>query len=116
MKIRKRAEPPKYYLEIFQGNVPFGILEYVLVPPEIQLIDIRVQQEYRCLGYGAHLLTELLKIAVEQKCPKLFLEVRSSNEPAKKLYKKFGFKETGSRKAYYRDPVEDALLMELSVG
>ena len=43
----------------------------------------------------------------------LFLEVRAGNERARNLYKSAGFRETGRRKAYYRRPVEDAVLMEL---
>ena len=40
------------------------------------------------------------------------LEVRASNEPAIKLYHKMDFKEIGKRRGYYKEPVEDALIME----
>ena len=39
------------------------------------------------------------------------LEVRVSNEPAKELYAKYGFKEVGLRRGYYSDNNEDAVIM-----
>ena len=39
------------------------------------------------------------------------LEVRVSNIPAIKLYEKYGFKSLGTRKGYYQDNNEDALIM-----
>jgi ribosomal-protein-alanine N-acetyltransferase len=42
--------------------------------------------------------------------------VRSSNEQAIGFYSVCGFRVSGRRKRYYRDPVEDALLMEHSLG
>ena len=39
------------------------------------------------------------------------LEVRISNIPAISLYEKYGFKSLGTRKGYYQDNNEDALIM-----
>ena len=41
------------------------------------------------------------------------LEVRESNDPALRLYRKYGFQEVGRRKNYYEKPREDAILMTL---
>lgn len=43
-----------------------------------------------------------------------FLEVRESNGPARSLYQSCGFREMGRRRAYYRDPIEDAILCEFA--
>ncbi len=40
----------------------------------------------------------------------VFLEVRESNLPARRLYEKHGLKETGRRRNYYQNPSEDAIL------
>jgi ribosomal-protein-alanine N-acetyltransferase len=47
---------------------------------------------------------------------RVYLEVRASNEPAIALYKRHGFTECGHRVRYYRDPVEDAILLSLAHG
>ncbi len=39
------------------------------------------------------------------------LEVRRSNEVARRLYEQFGFAVAGVRRAYYTHPVEDALVL-----
>ena len=39
------------------------------------------------------------------------LEVRASNERAIALYHHYGFQEAGRRKAYYKNPVEDACIL-----
>ena len=43
------------------------------------------------------------------------LEVRKSNQGARGLYSKLGFEETGLRKSYYANPVEDAIEYRLSL-
>ncbi len=48
-------------------------------------------------------------------CPKIFLEVRESNLPARRLYEKHGFHETGRRRNYYHNPAEDAILYERTI-
>jgi ribosomal-protein-alanine N-acetyltransferase len=45
----------------------------------------------------------------------LFLEVRTSNDAARALYASRGFVPVGRRRAYYRDPLEDALVLRLAV-
>jgi ribosomal-protein-alanine N-acetyltransferase len=39
------------------------------------------------------------------------LEVRRSNDAARRLYERFGFCLTGVRHDYYSHPVEDALVL-----
>ena len=45
-----------------------------------------------------------------------FLEVRSRNTPAIKLYTAYGFAEVGRRNKYYRDPEDDAIVMMRGLG
>ena len=55
----------------------------------------------------------LISIAIDRHVINITLEVRKSNEIARNLYKKFGFREVAIRKFYYGD--EDGILMEKQV-
>ena len=60
---------------------------------------------------GEALIVKALENCYEEKIKYLTLEVRVSNEPAINLYSKYGFKSLGTRKGYYQDNDEDALIM-----
>ena len=60
---------------------------------------------------GALLLDRILRSAAEFGARTVFLEVRESNEEARKLYEARGFEVAGKRTKYYRKPDEDALIM-----
>jgi ribosomal-protein-alanine N-acetyltransferase len=75
--------------------------------------NIVVAKHSRRRGIGGDLLEELLRHARHEGCAAVWLEVRESNLPAFGLYRKHGFSETGRRRAYYTEPVEDAVLYEL---
>lgn len=88
----------------------FGCI--LTVANEGELVDIAVSPAYRGCGIGQMLMTALLTEAQSRSVEQIFLEVRLSNTPARRLYEKNGFVEIGVRKRYYRDPVEDAVLMQ----
>ncbi|MGO9404370.1 MAG: ribosomal protein S18-alanine N-acetyltransferase [Terriglobales bacterium] len=64
-------------------------------------------------GIASELVCALIQRARNEAVPAILLEVRESNLPARGLYEKHGFREVGRRRAYYRDPVEDAILYAL---
>lgn len=72
--------------------------------------NIAVEADARRHGVASALLDVYCRFGAE-KLAFLTLEVRPSNEPAVKLYEKYGFKEAGRRKDYYEHPKEDALIM-----
>jgi [ribosomal protein S18]-alanine N-acetyltransferase len=84
-----------------------------VVAREWEIENIVVAEHKRRSGVGDELLRELLRRACEQSGASIWLEVRESNEAARRLYKKHEFRETGKRREYYRNPVEDAVLYEL---
>ncbi len=90
--------------------VGFGCI--LLVAGEGELVDIAVSPAYRKLGLGQMLMTALLTEAADRGTEQIFLEVRQSNTPARNLYEKNGFTAIGLRKKYYKEPVEDAVLMQ----
>ena len=81
------------------------------VVDEAELANIAVASDARRRGVGALLLDAALEDARAAGCAVLYLEVRASNEAALRLYESRGFEQIGRRRAYYRAPVEDALVM-----
>ena len=78
---------------------------------DAELIRIAVDTRQRRHGIGERLLDNLLQEARAREIHNIFLEVRSSNMPAIRLYEKAGFINAGIRKGYYSNPTEDAIIM-----
>lgn len=84
---------------------------------EAELLTIVIAAQKQGQGQGQVLLGRLLDQLRRQGCARLFLEVRESNRPARALYAKSGFTETGLRKHYYPTATgrEHAVLMEIGL-
>ena len=78
---------------------------------EWELENMAVLPALRRRGAGVALLGALLAEARAQQAERILLEVRSSNQPAISLYQQAGFELQARRSGYYRDPVEDALIL-----
>ena len=68
----------------------------------------------RC-GIGGALLKALTEEAARRHAGSVFLEVRESNDAARAMYRKAGFKESGIRRNYYHAPLENAVVMQLEM-
>ena len=79
------------------------------------LCNMAVDKTYRQQGAARELLKEGLRLCKERSVESVLLEVRESNIPAIRLYEKTGFARIGKRKKYYKEPVEDAILMQLDI-
>ena len=90
-----------------------GYLNYLLMYDKMEIDNLFVHEDYRNQQIGTKLLSYLISIAIENKVVNITLEVRISNEVARELYKKFGFREVALRKFYYGN--EDGILMEKQV-
>lgn len=90
-----------------------GFLCARTVAGEWEIENVVVAAEFLRRGIANDLLHELVRRALSEAAPAIFLEVRESNGPARRLYENHGFREHGRRRAYYRDPAEDAILYEL---
>ncbi|MGX9461827.1 ribosomal protein S18-alanine N-acetyltransferase [Shewanella sp. A14] len=96
-----------------QGRlIGFAIVQQII--DEATLLDICVDPSYQGLGLGLLLIRKVLDDAKQADAVVMMLEVRESNNVAKSLYEKVGFKESGRRKRYYQtdDGNEDAILMD----
>ena len=78
---------------------------------EGHITNVAVHPDFRRKHIGQAIISVLLGAAEEVGAMSQTLEVRVSNEPAQKLYSKFGFKSAGVRKGYYEDNKEDAMIM-----
>jgi ribosomal-protein-alanine N-acetyltransferase len=85
---------------------------WVLVD-ELHINNLAVHPDWRRRGIARDLMRHVLREAARGGAPQATLEVRRSNEPARKLYEHLGFVVSGVRRHYYRDPVEDALILWL---
>jgi ribosomal-protein-alanine N-acetyltransferase len=93
-----------------------GVTGFLLarqVADEAEVLNLAVLTDSRRKGQATALLTAALDHFRNSGVLRIFLEVRESNQPAIAFYTKHGFFSSGRRKAYYRDPIEDALCMEL---
>lgn len=99
--------------EAGQDHAIVGFVCFWVVFEELRLMDVAVDPKVRRQGIAARLVGCALKLGVDRGARRALLEVRSSNVAARRLYERFGFREVGVRARYYRDPVEDAALMEL---
>lgn len=85
----------------------------ISAPPEGEITNVATHPDFRRRGLAAELLEFLKKEMTERGLDSLFLEVRRSNDAARRLYEKQGFAVIGERRGFYSAPKEDAVLMSL---
>jgi len=82
-----------------------------LVFDEIHINNVAVLPQWRAHGIGTALLEHVLLEARRLGATRATLEVRASNAAALRLYERLGFYVAATRKHYYSNPVEDALIL-----
>ncbi|MGC4027511.1 MAG: ribosomal protein S18-alanine N-acetyltransferase [Steroidobacteraceae bacterium] len=85
---------------------------------EAHVLNLCMDQRYRCRGIGGALLAHLLEFAKSTGAEDVYLEVRPSNTVAVRLYQSRGFAQIGIRKGYYQavDGREDAVVLRKRLG
>jgi ribosomal-protein-alanine N-acetyltransferase len=80
---------------------------------EAHLLNISLAEAQQGCGLGAAFLAYLSDVAKGQGATRMFLEVRVSNERARRFYERNGFAEIGRRRGYYPAAAgrEDAIVM-----
>ena len=76
-----------------------------------EIANIAVRPSVRGRGIAGRLLDDAIEASGKLGVSRIFLEVRTSNDSALQLYKSRGFAIVGRRSAYYRKPLEDALIL-----
>jgi [ribosomal protein S18]-alanine N-acetyltransferase len=88
-----------------------GFCAFWLVFDEVHINNIAMRPRFRGQGIGTALLRHVLAEARRLGARRATLEVRASNERARRLYERLGFYIAGTRRNYYSTPVEDALIL-----
>lgn len=85
------------------------------VVDQSELGNVAVAPDGRGRGVGRRLVQEGMRRVAARGSRECFLEVRESNQGAQALYRSLGYQTVGRRRRYYRDPVEDALVMRVDL-
>lgn len=99
------------WLVALDGEQVVGYVGSQTVLGETDMMNIAIHPNFRNKGIATELIYALIKDLSERGSHSLMLEVRATNEPAKRLYEKMGFESVGVRRNYYRNPREDALIL-----
>ena len=105
------ADPAAWVVEL--SAVLVGFLIGRIAADEFEILNMAVSRAHRRSGIGSTLLETALEFSRLAGSARAYLEVRASNAPAMSLYARHGFTECGRRAQYYRDPVEDAVLLSI---
>lgn len=101
----------KYFCAFNEQGELVGYCGCWQILEEAHITNVAVSPDFRRQNVGESLLVAIIKSCYKEMVKYLTLEVRVSNEPAIKLYEKYGLKSLGIRKGYYQDNNEDALIM-----
>jgi [ribosomal protein S18]-alanine N-acetyltransferase len=88
-----------------------GMAGIWMMVDEAHIVTIAVRQSYKRQGLGEQLLIAIIELSKQLNAKIVTLEVRVSNTIAQALYTKYGFLTAGTRRRYYSDNGEDALIM-----
>ncbi len=91
-----------------------GYIIVQTVKPKASILNLAVDEKFRGEGFGSKLLDHTLDKLKAESFIKVFLEVRISNQKARKLYKTSGFDLIYIKKKYYQNN-EDALVLECNL-
>jgi len=105
------AKPSSISLGAFDGKRLVGYLIISRYVDAWHVMNVAVDPDYRRRGIAATLLERLFELTASDVRRGHTLEVRVSNEEAIRLYERLGFESRGTRRGYYTDNHEDALIM-----
>jgi len=105
------AAPGRQYLVAADGNRVTGYAGLLCVGACADVLTLAVAADSWGQGIGSALLEALLAEAANRGCTEVFLEVRTDNARAQRLYRRYEFAEVGIRRGYYQPSGTDALVM-----
>ncbi|HVH69119.1 MAG TPA: ribosomal protein S18-alanine N-acetyltransferase [Gemmatimonadales bacterium] len=113
------------FVQCLDSDVPFLVAEqqgtvagYVVAhgaADEGEILNLGVAPAHRRRGVGRALVERVLTVLAGRGARVVFLEVRETNAVARRLYQSLGFAEVARRARYYRQPVEDAVVLRATI-
>lgn len=100
-----------HYFVARHGGQVVGFGGIWVIMEDAHITTIAVHPEFQRRKFGEALLLTLLLQAILRQAAWITLEVRVSNTGAQRLYHKYGFATVATRRGYYTDNREDALVM-----
>lgn len=104
-------ELARYYVLYTENGDLAGYAGCWHILEEAHITTIAISPNYRRRKFGEALLKRIVDDCYLEKIKYITLEVRVSNDAAINLYSKYGFTSFGTRKGYYQNNNEDALIM-----
>jgi ribosomal-protein-alanine N-acetyltransferase len=101
--------------KVIVGFVLGGIVPGNVAGADGEIYNIAVADGSRRKGIGQMLLAEAVEVFNSNECHSVWLEARSSNRKAIQFYENNGFRRCSTRRNFYSNPVEDALIMRLQL-
>ncbi len=109
-------DPDRLFFVACEGESFLGCGGLQISFEQGDILTVGVEPAARRKGVGSALLTAMIEGFRTHGGKQLFLEVRASNEAARKLYEKHGFAPVGVRRNYYQKPSEDGIVYCLEVS
>jgi len=107
---------PAHCLCAWRKEEIVGFIAGRRVTDEGEILNLAVGMPSRRRGVGRILVETLLSSFVREGVARVFLEVRESNGAAISFYRQLGFRLVGTRRGYYQEPDESALVLALDTG
>lgn len=103
------------YFTAKKDDICIGFIGASDISGMADITNVAVLPQYRRSGVGRALVMRMIEELTRRGAVEIFLEVRKSSEPAIALYRMCGFECISTRRSYYKDPVEDALVMRREI-
>lgn len=102
LKEELESKNSKYIVAIIDRKI-VGFAGIKVMLDEADIMNIVTKKDFRNKGIGNLLLENLITLSRNLNLNTITLEVNEENMPAIRLYEKFGFRNLGVRKNYYKD-------------
>lgn len=106
-----RNKRTSFFIMCHHGEHAIAFIGLSMRHTSLHVTNIATIPDYQKQGIASFLIESIIEIAKQLERAKITLEVRMSNEGAKRLYRKIGFKDGRIKRNYYQSNGEDALDM-----